>query len=933
MAEFQDNLGAPSDYQRPVKTQQEGVNIFGAAADLFRGFNQANRAAAADVPSPAEQRAEATAQGLDVFAAGAASIMTNTVDGPGGNILSYFGADAKPLFDELRRVNEAASDGEITTAVREIQIERLVSGVMGKYPEASYEIMGQALSQLGIDHAFARAWKLQLKAQQQAETDALAAESEAHKAAAAAGFSGSRTFMVQTGKGLLQKKYLEDEQKRAMDLQIALNDQEAKLTEAERRRLEAQHKGAVKNISDGILFQNSVSFGPIFESLHNWSQTIEDPDMAQRFTDVLKRSRAELSAGRTRAIALLSSVRASDEDLKRVNEWFDLHEKQINELEAGDTSYKKTTASMMKLIKDTAAIEESEIVPVYQRLVGALGQGMVQGILTGTIPGISPNELKYIREELIAGFAEGRITSEEAKKTVAAFQAAKDGTAIPRIADEDQRKRTMNAAFTELNGTIGLLTQDLSATPSKIDLDTFQGSTVTLLSAVIEDAPTITLDNIEKVAPVIASAKWRHVAKLALEKGSDAAAASKMIQYDTVAIAKMLNTLKRQYLNSGQVRYDPTKQGYVPVAKSSPTPMSARQLDRATPQKTTESSIPQEAVRAATVMNSLLSHLEQVDVNILEVVPDDKLISKDSEGSTSKMSVKDVFATDDGFLNSLANFEQFQQESPELKSVKDKFFEETDKFLKTQMGGAAFDYSEISQSSAYIKARLDSAEITANARQIGAGQIPVTDMKSYMASMVQTEGPAHAGGKAHDPSRSSAAGRYGFLNEYMAVKNGKRPGLRTWDEELIKLKPEAAKLSPEERYELMKDPVIEDQVMMAFTINNINMLKEKLGWTPSWEEVNMAHLLGGEAATFITAIALNPMTPAREVLSPDTVKRNPELTSGTLLDLWNMRLRRKDVDYQKYIEGRQGVTDAQIPKTNYVEEFSDEDLDNALEGR
>jgi hypothetical protein len=919
MAEFQDNLGAPSDYQRPVKTQQEGVNIFGAAADLFRGFNQANRAAAANTPSPAEQRAEATAQGLDVFAAGAASIMSNTKGGPGDNILSYFGAAAQPLFDELRRVNEAASDGEITSQVREVQIERLISGVMGKYPEASYEIMGQALSQLGIDHAFARAWKLQLRAKDQAETDALAAESEAHKAAAAAGENGSRSFMIQKGKEILKRKHLDEEQKRALDIAILLNDQESKLTEAERRRLEAQHKGAVKNISDGILFQNSVSFGPIFESLHNWGQTIEDPDMAQRFTDVLKRSRAELSAGRTRAIALLSSVRASDEDLKRVNEWFDLHERQINELEAGDTSYKKTTASMMKLIKDTAAIEESEIVPVYQRLVGALGQGMVQGILTGTIPGISPNELKYIREELIAGFAQGRVTSEEAKKTIAAFQAAKDGTAIPRIADEDQRKRTMNAAFTELNGTIGLLTQDLSATPSKIDLDTFQGSTVTLLSAVIEDAPTITLDNIEKVAPVIASAKWRHVAKLALEKGSDAAAASKMIQYDTVAVAKTLNTLKRQYLNSGQVRYDPTKQAYVPVAKSSPTPMSARQLDRATPQKTTESSIPQEAVRAATVMNSLLSHLEQVDVNILEVVPDDKLISKDSEGSTSKMSVKDVFATDDGFLNSLANFEQFQQESPELKSVKDKFFEDTDKFLKTQMGGAAFDYSSISESPAYIQSRINAAEIRMGGRS--NIQLPVTDMKSYMTRLAATEGGGLDGNTPHDLTRSSAAGTYGFTRG-------------TWLEFVDKAVPSAAGLSERDKLEMMKDQAIEDKIMEAFTKENFVMLKNELGKDPSWDELNVAHMLRYETPKFLKALALNPMAPARSVLSEATVRANPELTKGTLLDFWNMRLKRQDKDWESYMQQRQGVSSAPMPPSNYLEDYgSDDELFDALEGR
>jgi len=918
MAEFQDNLGAPSDYQRPVKTQQEGVNIFGAAADLFRGFNQANSRAAADVPSPAEQRAEATAQGLDVFAAGAASIMTNERGGPGDNILSYFGLDAKPMFDELRRVNEAASDGEITSAVREIQVERLVAGVMGKYPEASYEIMGQALSQLGIDHAFARAWKLQLKAQAQAETDALAAESEAYKAAAAAGYTESRNVMIQTGKEILQKKFREDEQKRATDLAVLLADQNSKLTEAERKRLEALHKATTQNMSDGIILQNSVGFGPIMDALHNWGQTVEDPEMAGRFTDVLKRSKAELSVGRTAAIALLAQVGAPDEQVKRVNEWFDLHDKQINELEAGDLAYKKTTASMLKLIKDGAAIEESQIIPVYQRLVGALGQGMVQSILTGAVPGISPNELKYIREELISGFAQGRITSEEARKTVTAFQAAKDGTSIPRMTDENERKRTMNAAFTQLNGSIDLLTKNLSGTPSKMDLDIFQGANVTLLSAVIEDAPTITLDNIEKIAPVVSSAKWRHVAKQLLDNG-DADAASKMIQYNTVAVAKTLNTLKRQYLNSGQVRYDPTKQAYVPVAKSSPNPMSARQLDRAVPQRSTESIVPQEAVRAATVMNSLLSHLEQVDVNILELVPDDGLISKDAEGSTSKMSVKDVFATDDGFLTSFANFEQFKKEAPELVSNRDQFFKDTDKFLATQMGGAAFDYSGITESPAYLQSRIDAAEIRIGGRN--NIQLPVTDMKSYMTRLAATEGGGLDGTTPHDPSRSSAAGTYGFTKG-------------TWLEFVNKAVPSAANLSEGEKLDLMKDQAIEDKIMEAFTKENYLMLKNELGKDPSWDELNVAHMLRYETPKFLKALAVNPLAPASSVLSEATVRANPELTSGTLLDFWNKRLKRQDKDWESYIKQRQGVAAGPMPMVNYFEDFAtDVEFFDALEGR
>jgi hypothetical protein len=278
-------------------------------------------------------------------------------------------------------------------------------------------------------------------------------------------------------------------------------------------------------------------------------------------------------------------------------------------------------------------------------------------------------------------------------------------------------------------------------------------------------------------------------------------------------------------------------------------------------------------------------------------------------GATTKMSVKEVFATDGGFLQSLANFDQFKQEEEEVpQSDKDKFFEKTTKFLATQQGGAAFDYSKIGKSSAYIQARLNSAEITMGADGM---RVSPTDMKSYMINMVQTEGPNHAGGKAHDPSRSTAAGRYGFIDG-------------TWDEYVKKVDPTTVNMTPAQRKALMKDPALEDAVMQAFTNDNINMLTQRTGRTPSWDEVNIAHMLRAETPTFIAALVENPMTPARQILDPDTVRKNPELTKGTLLDFWNGRLRRKDNDFEDYMENRQGIR-AQLPATDLLEGLDDVD--------
>jgi hypothetical protein len=418
----------------------------------------------------------------------------------------------------------------------------------------------------------------------------------------------------------------------------------------------------------------------------------------------------------------------------------------------------------------------------------------------------------------------------------------------------------------------------------------------------------------------MASAKWRHVAKKNLENGSDPDAAVKTVQYNTVVVAKSLSTLKRQYLDTGQVKYDQTRQSYVPVAPGG-TEVSTSSLGNRldlTKASMAKAGPSPEAIRAAATMNSLLSHLEQVDVGLLEVVPDDKLTSTDAEGSTTKMSVKDVFATDDGFLTSLSNFEQFNKESPEIAQRRDQFFAETQKFLATNVGGAAFDYSQISESPAYIQSRIDAAEIRAGGRS--NIQLPVTDLKSYKTRLAGTEGGGLDGNAPHDLSRSSAAGTYGFTRG-------------TWVEFVDKVMPSAAGLSDKEKWEMMKDPVIEDQIMEAFTKDNFVMLQNEMGKAPSWDELNVAHMLRYETPKFLKALSTTPMAPARSVLNAATIRANPELTSGTLLDFWNKRLKRSDPDWNSYMKQRQGVDSAPMPANNYIEDFSDEELENILGGQ
>jgi hypothetical protein len=162
----------------------------------------------------------------------------------------------------------------------------------------------------------------------------------------------------------------------------------------------------------------------------------------------------------------------------------------------------------------------------------------------------------------------------------------------------------------------------------------------------------------------------------------------------------------------------------------------------------------------------------------------------------------------------------------------------------------------------------------------------INGIEGYMQTVATREGNV-SGGNTHDLSRSSAAGRYGFLNQFNSETPEK---LGTWDENLIKVMPETAKLSPEQRFNMMKDPVIENKVMKKFTEDNISSLEKGLRRTPTWEEVDMAHLLGaGGAIEFIKAYEKDPNTPARNVLPQSVINANRELTAGSLQDLKNRR--------------------------------------------
>lgn len=937
MAEFQENLGSPSDYQRPVKTQQEGVNIFGAAADLFRGFNQANRAAASNAPSAAEQRAEATAQGLDIFSAGVAAMKTDGQNEPGNNILSFFGADAKTLFEQMKTVDEAAKDGAISPDIRKIQLEKLVSGVMGLYPEASSEIMGQALSQLGIDHIYGRAYNANTLMQEQIDKDAAAIFSTRVNLAAGLGYTGSPEMLAQRGQEIQEARRIEEVIKRWTELRTARLDAESKLTDAERVRAEAMEKKLESQILSGTVEIAALTIAPTLEKLGNLSKAAgSDPEKNKEFIEALQTARNALVVSRERTIAMLSARGITD--TKALDEWFNTNLKSMDDFINGALSNDKTVLTMHNLIKNTNAIEDSQIASTYQKMVRALGAPLIHGILDGSliVEGITSQDLKFLADDLVKGFSDGSYKFEDAQAKVMAAKSALNGTDITAITNEAERKEVLSKALQILMPATKVLAY--SEAPSSKEIKNFHGTSLSLGTAIYADAPTMTNENFAKVAPAYFSGGWRQAARKALDS-QDVAAAEQNVQYNVVTAAKTLESYQQRYLTTGMVQYDSKRQAYIPMPQPAPAPLSARQLESGLYRRgvtTGSSAVPKEVAAAAKNMNLLLDHISKVDEDLIDIVSDEKLQEKTTgpDGTTNYTysTVKDVFATDSGFLTSLANFESFRKE-PEGPST--PAFKEQARALvaaiegKMVSQGNLFDLSQVTSSPAYLQASIDAAEITLGARQNEGIRIVPTDLKSYKMTMRTTEaGPNIKPGEPHDLTRSSASGHYGFLNQYQAMQKNPNAGPGTWDDVLGQIKPETKKMSPKERYELMLDPAIEEQVMDYFTIANAKALKNAFGYMPSWDEVNIAHLLGPEGAvTFLKAFRANPLAPARSALSERAANANPELSKGTLLDLWNKRLKRKDKGWEDYANRRIGIEEAPMPANNYIDEISDADLE------
>ena len=938
MAEFIDEVRAPGDYQRPVATKTEGPDIFGAAAKLWSDIGNLGKGGGGGAESQTAQRNLLEDMGLDLFSRGASEIMTGRPQqAPNGeNILELFGADAKTAFEEIKRIDAAAKEGEMTPQVREIMLERLVSGVMGSYPEASYEIMGQALSQLGVDHAYARHYKYTIAQQDQAEKDTIARDSYLYDLGVKAGFGYERVqgedgryFLREAPRDVvIMQGMVADEVSRIEKARELADKQAAAKRAAEaagNKALAAQITAAQEvnsyQLTEKAIQIGSVSVGNFVPDLLSLTTTAGvDPQKNEAVIQLVQKAKADLATYSQTMTAKLSGAWLP-KDSERFNKWVSDQNKALDDLLNGPASNLQVWPKHWDMMQKSGQIEASQIAPVYSKMLDIFGQGMVSDILNLRIPGVGPQQTELLRNDILRGLAEGSMSAETAKARVMEIQSVLKGTNIPQEPDPAKRARAVKDASISLYSVLPRFSPKNAEALTSVDLNNFNGATVSLLSAGMSDSPTITLDNAERLNVLLFSPQWRGAAVEFGRKG-DPQVADNMNRYNTVLAAAVLDTLNTRYTSNGMVEFDKTTLRYVPVAQIILSPLSARQLESGRPQSSFSKEASPEAKKAAAEMNKLLDHLEFMDKSFVQVVPKEALQTKpDADGKTQKISLREAMATQEGMLKSIQNYADSIQGNEALPTSDSKFWDA----VKAYRNPFNVDTSSIDDM--LIKARMDAVNIrTTAASYKRPTDVPVKDMQSYMAKVNSRELGGERSDRPHytgPDAASTARGSYGFV-------------IDTWNDTLTDLVKDGLKIpgfenmTKQQRFDLMKDPVLEDKVMEEFTLQNIDYLRKALGRDVSWEEVDMAHVFGKKGASeFISALEANPNTKASKVMNPKDFNANRNgLTKGdpTVLQVWNRRTGRDDGTFQAYMNAAGYVGSYEAPRLEFMADIDDIEL-------
>lgn len=909
--EFQQNLGTPSDYQRPVQTKAEAPDIFGGLAKLWDNLNTAGRGSGSSGPSQTEIENLRKNKGLDTFAAGVADIQLGRVEN--SEALKLLGPDFHNMMLEIQRVDQAGKEGEISFAARQVQIENLTTSVMSAYPEASYEVMGEALSKLGVDHVFARNYQSQIMAADADRASEAASRSKRIELATSAGYTGSPETLA--AQGLLLQQELEINRK--LDYKMKLDkeraDAQARNDAATLASLNARNKAVSNEIANGLIRQSSIGLENTFELIHSLSITADtDPVKNKALGEAFQAAKRNLQVGRQKAEQLATQNNLENDDRSAVSAWYDRQDKLLDEMMTGPASNGARVTSMLNILKNTGLLEAQDLAGTYGEFVAAFGPSLAQQVIEGKIVGVTNEVSQGLRDEFIRSINTSSFNAAEKNARIMAFKSALSGANIPLEADPEKRAKLVTDAAVGLKGALSSLNSLKGGKPAQIDLENFRGASVTLMSAAMQDSPTITSESLDKILPVLFSGQWRLAAHDALKNDADREKITQAIKMNGLVDVSILDTMQRKYVSTGKVILDKTTGKFVAGTKFSPSPVGVRALESNRPVSFGNTGPDPEGVKAAAQMNKLIEHLEFMDKEV-PLMPPGALERTDAEGKKTKMSLGEVFSSGEGLSKSIKNFIDLNptNDSP---NADDEFYKAIENYKKTNPD-TMFNFDVVDRTR--VERAMNMTEVRSFMPKAINNYVNPKNLTEYKGTI----GGAEAGGRgnigAHypgDPKRT-AYGLYGFTES-------------TWIENINKI-PELAGLSKAEKLKMRDNPEIEDQVMDIFTMDNMNYLTKSLGRDVTWDEVNMAHFLGPKGASnFIKAFMRNPNTKVADVVDADSIKNNPQILGGgaTLLQAWNKRLKRTDTGFDQYMSDIYGVS-GDVPGFDYLGNLSDDDLE------
>jgi hypothetical protein len=920
MPEFIDNLGAPGDYQRPTGGSGGPVDIFGQVADLFTSATRAPSTGSDDTLTKMKQiRDLKTDKALDMMSVAATAFKTGATTA----FEQVWGDDAKPYLDKMAQITELRKNGEMSATEHDVLFTSALTSLQAAYPEAGDEL-GKWMIENKVDHTVGREW---LERQKILEGDLDVYRQERGENLRVGLVNKGATEMTEAELINLGAKirYGEETLKRETALlqqnQVELANAKS-LSDADKARIEERTKQMGNQVVATIIGQGGVAMSRILSDMAALSGTIIENDfnteMSQGFIEAVPSWLNEVNSFEAASLQAGRTIGLTEDQLQPIKDEAEKVRKQINEWATGDTSVAKMQLQQVNTLMSKYQLEGGEALAAFTALQKGLGTELTTQLFNGTLPNFGAADISAIRDQMVRWASGKNVDVREAHEKFLNFQAALNSPDIPADASPEVRAENIRAKAVGLASATETINSNKAPSSAKT-FKMFNASLKGILNLSLQESgPTMSVNSVTRIVgtaftPAARNA-WRESQKV---MGASVKDWTDTGNYSAIVAADLLDGIKQGY--GERAPYNPQTGRFeaVKMPRGGANPMGgalggAGGFAPGGPgfggKEVLTASDEDRAI--ATQMNILLDHLEYMDKE-LGFVPEGAL--KGTGPDAEKMTTREIFATDEGLAKSIDNWINSASD-PVAETSKAEFFKVLDRVKKGDQY-PKMNFSNLSP----INLMVASQETRTKIRSAPARYMPVNNIEGFRIRMGKTEGGDKiTGNQPHNLERSSAAGSYGFLNDY----HDKSPidkGEGTWDANLIEIMPAAAQMTAKQRYDLMADPVIEDAVFDHFTNKNARAMSSALGRQPSWDELDIAHLLGaGGAADFIKAFTKNPMAPAASIVGNKAAAANPELMGGTLLQLWNKRLRREDKNYQAYIESTLGIKDAPVPSVNHI---------------